>query len=408
MTDPEIGGFDLLAASIRRDASDLRTYLEVVAAKLTDALPGSVRVERDGGIFARDHHVRRVSVQLGERTYQLELAGNDLRATAGAQVMPVEQWADDLATQLGQFARTEAQARSAMDSLVDGRLPAHAIARPPGEGILLRAPGERFSPESTVEVGASEAAVLVVGSDVMAPLGPGTHRLGDGVTLDPAQDLATDGIRGALYFVSTAERPNQRFGGTVDKVLDPQTQLAVGLRMFGEYSMRVADPAALVRTLGMQGAVPDERITDVLRDVVLKVLRADLATHITEQAWPVLGLASHMGELEAAALQRLQEPAGAFGLAVVRFGNFTVTMKEEDEALVTEHHARLATAPPSAVAAPAALACASCGASNLPGGRFCSSCGKPLTAACARCGSDNAPGSRFCGQCGAPLGASSP
>lgn len=418
MTDPDVGGFDLLAASIRRDSSDLRTYLEVVAAKLTDALPGSVRVERDGGLFAREHHVRRVSVQLGDRAYQLEWLGNDVRASIGAAVVPLDQWADDLGQQLSLHARTEAQSRSAMTSLVDGRLPAHAIGRPAAGGIVARVPGDRFSPDSTVEVGAGDAAVLVLGSQVLAPLGPGVHRLGDAVPADAAaaalQDPATAELRGALFFVSTAERPNQRFGGTVDRVLDPATQLAVGLRMFGEYSMRVADPAALVGSLGVQGDVGDERITDLLRDVVLKVLRSDLAAHISAQAWPVLGLAAHMDELEAAALERLREPAAAFGLAVVRFGNFTVTMKEEDEALVTAHHARLASAavaaPPPAATAPAppapaaeGMTCAACGSANAAGAHFCSSCGRPLALRCPGCGADTVPGSRFCGQCGRAL-----
>jgi membrane protease subunit (stomatin/prohibitin family) len=406
MTDPTVGSFDLLAASIRADTSDLRTYLDVVAAKLTDALPGSVRVEREGGLFTRDHRVRRVTLRLAEVSYQLEWTGQGLAARVGPNQVSLDDWAENLGEQLSRRARTDARSRTAMDSLVAGRLPAQVLTRPSGAGILGRHPAPRFSPDSTIEVGVGDSAVLVAGSEVLDALGPGSHRVGDAVPASAVQDQATGEIEGALFFASTAERPNQRFGGAIDKVLDPQTQLAVGLRVFGEYVMRVSDPASLVRSLGSQPDVSDERITDVLRDVVLKVLRADLATHISAQGWPVLGLAAHMGELEAAALERLREPAGAFGLAVVRFGNFTVTMKEEDEALVTQYHARQAAAPsaPAPTTAPAGtVTCASCGAANPAGARFCSNCGKPLALRCASCGTENAAGSRFCSQCGSPL-----
>ena len=43
--------FDLLAASLRADAADLKTFMEVLATKLSDALPNMVRVEREGGLF---------------------------------------------------------------------------------------------------------------------------------------------------------------------------------------------------------------------------------------------------------------------------------------------------------------------------------------------------------------------
>jgi class 3 adenylate cyclase/tetratricopeptide (TPR) repeat protein len=53
-------------------------------------------------------------------------------------------------------------------------------------------------------------------------------------------------------------------------------------------------------------------------------------------------------------------------------------------------------------------ACASCGAENPAGQRFCGSCGTPLAAVCATCGATSPAGQRFCGDCGAPLGEQQP
>jgi class 3 adenylate cyclase/predicted ATPase len=55
------------------------------------------------------------------------------------------------------------------------------------------------------------------------------------------------------------------------------------------------------------------------------------------------------------------------------------------------------------------VTCASCGAENTPGKKFCTECGKPLTPVCPTCGAEIAGTERFCGECGTPLsGAASP
>jgi class 3 adenylate cyclase/tetratricopeptide (TPR) repeat protein len=49
------------------------------------------------------------------------------------------------------------------------------------------------------------------------------------------------------------------------------------------------------------------------------------------------------------------------------------------------------------------MRCASCGADNPVGMKFCGNCAAPLQNRCARCGFDNPPGFKFCGECAAPL-----
>ena len=51
-------------------------------------------------------------------------------------------------------------------------------------------------------------------------------------------------------------------------------------------------------------------------------------------------------------------------------------------------------------------ACASCGAENRAGAKFCSECGAAQALACPACGAPNDPGGKFCDECGTPLGAS--
>jgi class 3 adenylate cyclase/tetratricopeptide (TPR) repeat protein len=52
--------------------------------------------------------------------------------------------------------------------------------------------------------------------------------------------------------------------------------------------------------------------------------------------------------------------------------------------------------------------CASCGAEDPAGKRFCGDCGSPLASGCPACGAENPPGKKFCGDCGAPLTGTAP
>ncbi len=49
------------------------------------------------------------------------------------------------------------------------------------------------------------------------------------------------------------------------------------------------------------------------------------------------------------------------------------------------------------------MTCASCGAENDAGRKFCLECGAVLAAACPSCGTANPPAAKFCGECGGPL-----
>src|SRR5215207_72043 len=49
--------------------------------------------------------------------------------------------------------------------------------------------------------------------------------------------------------------------------------------------------------------------------------------------------------------------------------------------------------------------CASCGAENPSGAKFCNACGASLLVGCPSCGASNPPGASFCGDCGTRLDA---
>ena len=71
-TDGDPLEFDLLAASLRQDSGDHSTFIESLAVKLEDALPGLVRVERARRGLRGPKVVRLIAVEAGGE--RLELA----------------------------------------------------------------------------------------------------------------------------------------------------------------------------------------------------------------------------------------------------------------------------------------------------------------------------------------------
>lgn len=120
--------FELFAASLRADASDATVFMEALATKLGGALPQRTQIERNGGLFSRAHHVRRISVRLGEWEYALladpggSMAASRTHAVRGitlkSEPLPLDQWIEELSADLAELARTSMQDQMALRRLL--------------------------------------------------------------------------------------------------------------------------------------------------------------------------------------------------------------------------------------------------------------------------------------------------
>jgi membrane protease subunit (stomatin/prohibitin family) len=147
-------------------------------------------------------------------------------------------------------------------------------------------------------------------------------------------DAATGGnaYRAELYFVGTREYPGFTFGGRIDDVQDPQTGMIVTLRVFGDYSLQVKDPTALITNLvGTVDVTNNERVAGWVSDQLLKVMRTEVTTQIVRNGWPILGLSAYTPDLEKACIGAANNQLVTYGVALVRMGNFDVNLSEADE-----------------------------------------------------------------------------
>lgn len=121
--------FDLAAAGLRLDGADLAMSVQVLAAKLEQALPGQARVERSGGgLLGRgEKHVRRVKVEVGSCAYELavdgaRVQGSRVRQSGGIAIkresLDPDAWIAALTADLRVEAERSAQARAALEKLL--------------------------------------------------------------------------------------------------------------------------------------------------------------------------------------------------------------------------------------------------------------------------------------------------
>ncbi len=124
--------FDLSAAGLRADGTDLRISVEVLATKLESSLPGRTRVERrGGGLLGRgEKHVRQIQVDLGSGSgtrYELSIDGDRVegfreRKSGGIAIkreaLDPDAWIAALTEELQAEAERSAEARAALEGLV--------------------------------------------------------------------------------------------------------------------------------------------------------------------------------------------------------------------------------------------------------------------------------------------------
>ena len=125
---------DMLAAALRRDSADLEIYVKVLTDSLADALPpDSVTFERkrtmSDRLSGRDGTVAKVEVSLDDRRLILTLSQGRPHAEVATVVrgvvlsrkpVPLDEWANELATAVSLRARSDARARAALQKLVLG------------------------------------------------------------------------------------------------------------------------------------------------------------------------------------------------------------------------------------------------------------------------------------------------
>jgi hypothetical protein len=120
---------DLLAASLRADSSDLGAFVEALAVKLEQAVPGAVKVERRReGLFG-SKRVQRIALDAGDQRLELRASAGAVqtkcsRLSGGivirSEAVGTEAWLRALGEALAVQAQRSQTTRRALERLLNG------------------------------------------------------------------------------------------------------------------------------------------------------------------------------------------------------------------------------------------------------------------------------------------------
>lgn len=125
MSEP--ADLDLVAASLRADAGDLGVFVEALARKLEQTLPGRCSVRRAG--LRGKGNVREIGISVGDARYDLTYHDGSVSARRSSVVrgitlkneeLGLDAWIDSLATQMVAEADRSERGREALEKLLSG------------------------------------------------------------------------------------------------------------------------------------------------------------------------------------------------------------------------------------------------------------------------------------------------
>jgi membrane protease subunit (stomatin/prohibitin family) len=136
-------------------------------------------------------------------------------------------------------------------------------------------------------------------------------------------------FKSEVYFVSTRIFTDRKWG-TKNPIMMRDAEFGpVRLRAFGNFQVKVTDPAALLRQLtGTDAAFTTEQLDDQLRDMVV----SRFADVIGQAKIPVLDLAANYQQLGKFIQNHIQPDFTPFGLTIVNLFVENISLPDEVEA----------------------------------------------------------------------------
>lgn len=313
----------------------------------------------------------------------------------------------------------------------------------------------------------SQAAIFVHEGQIGDVFAPGRYTVDGGNTpilskLGAWKHGFNSPFKSEVYFVNTKQFTDLKWGTSNPVMMRDADFGMVRLRAFGIYSMRVADPRALIKEIAGTNA---RFVTEDIEGQLRRTLVSGFSDALAESKIAALDLASNYDELGRFSREKLQDDFKSLGLELTKFVVENISLPQEVEvamdkrtsmgvigdvgkyaqfqaadamrdaaqnptggaglgaglgagfavgnmmagAMTDAMKQRGATVTETSGGGGAATAgdakCVKCGAALPAGSKFCSECGASQEAAkCSNCQNDLKPGAKFCDECGTKVG----
>jgi membrane protease subunit (stomatin/prohibitin family) len=223
-------------------------------------------------------------------------------------------------------------------SFVKGGVKELAIARPDEakDFWVYKHPDQTIPMKAQLTVDQDEVALFFKDGAYVGSFAAGRHTLDSSNIpfLGQLIDKFTGGnvFIAEAYFVTIRELPGIKFGTSVGDAMDPQTGLRVRLMVHGEFSAKVIDPPKFVMGLAGQRATTNDLCVNWFKSLIQKTIKENIAGLIVKQNWPMMKVTSgaYTDEIEQETLKNLHGQVDNYGVEIIRFGDYTITMDPAD------------------------------------------------------------------------------
>ncbi len=224
-------------------------------------------------------------------------------------------------------------------SFIKGGVAELAIARPDSakDYWVYKHPDQTIPMKAQLTVDSDEVALFFKDGKFVGSFSAGRHTL-DASNI-PFLGQLVDKFTGGnvficeVFFVTTREMPSIKFGTSIGDIQDPQTQLRVRLMVYGEFSAKVIDPTKFVIGLVGQRATDNDSFLGWFKSQVQKTMKDGVAELIVKQSWPLMKVTSgaYTEEIEESTLANVRKNIEPYGVEIMRFGDFSITMDQNDK-----------------------------------------------------------------------------
>lgn len=224
-------------------------------------------------------------------------------------------------------------------SFIKGGVHQLAIARPDTakDYWVYKHPDQNIPMKAQLTVDSDEIALFFKDGKFVGSLDAGRHTL-DASNIPFLGQIVNKFTGGDIFicevfFVNTREMPSIKFGTSIGDVQDPQTALRVRLMVYGEFSAKVIDPLKFVLGIVGQRATDNDAFLGWFKSQVQKTMKEGIAGLIVKQNWPLMKVTSggFTGDIETATLADVRKNIEPYGVEIMRFGDFSITMDPADK-----------------------------------------------------------------------------
>ncbi len=211
----------------------------------------------------------------------------------------------------------------------------------PSDVLVWRWPSEAIRLGAQLVVNESQEALFFKGGKALDLFGPGTHTLASGnlPLLNKLINLPFGGktpFAAEVYYINKTVALAQDWGtSTPIMLLDPKYKIAVPLRGYGEYGVRVSNSREfVVEVVGAAGgAAASTTAVSLMQAPILSCVQQVLGEFMVRKKVTALELPAHTLAVASAVLESLTSHYQTLGLELVNFSIESINFDPNDESV---------------------------------------------------------------------------